>query len=891
MADEYSVGNILIKLETIAKDQLSGLTQATTSLNELSKPLRQISKLNLDNFSNSFKTLSTISFDNLKKGLDSIKDLSKKNFSGITSINNNLKKIGDLDLSLVTSNLQKIGTLDFSQVGNALEALTGINTDNLTSLNKVASSIEKLANLNLSHIDFSKLKSQFQQLADAVDPFLQKLNASSASLQNFSNAINVGKLSQQTGNTTKEAKTFFNTFFRGINKFQVFLNYTKRARENIVKMLSSAIDFNETLNKFQVSMGAYYERSLEFVGKLTKAFNVSTESVMNYQATFKNMLGSLGGLAEETSYKLSETLTRMAIDYSSLFNVSIDTAMKQFQSVLSGQTKSIRTTAGYDITESTLFTVYQGLGGTKTVRQLDQVEKRLLRIIAVQQQMMNTNAVNDYANTINNTANVLKQIGETIKEIAMYIGQVLLIDLKEVFNTILGGAIAIREMSKSFAISRGYVYEVQGGLIDTTETIDNAIESVENLKKTLLGFDQINILGSSTTTGNEEDYSFLIDAINQDYGKSLDNIISKANLISESILKWLGYTTKEIEQVDELGNKIKMTQLVLGDDSNLNKMIQGFKTILATLTGITAMVNINKFLSFKGSETYLKSIENIKNVMAKALSPTGLLIGALIALFTTLYLKNENFRKSVNNLLSTFIDLLKPIIKAITEISTAIQPVFEEIVQILGETLSPIIDNLSQKFKGIVSIVKVIVDLITLISLSIVEIIKWSLPFVKKGMKFLTDLNKKIFSFINEIRNGVIYVYSLISKGINKVQEFFGLKRKTTGVSPAEGLNINVPKLATGGIVRQPTMAMIGEYSGASTNPEIVSPENKMREIFVDSMLPLAQTIVSSNERVVKAIKESGDKPISINGKKVSESLYDDLMAVSRRKGNNLRFS
>lgn len=43
---------------------------------------------------------------------------------------------------------------------------------------------------------------------------------------------------------------------------------------------------------------------------------------------------------------------------------------------------------------------------------------------------------------------------------------------------------------------------------------------------------------------------------------------------------------------------------------------------------------------------------------------------------------------------------------------------------------------------------------------------------------------------------------------------------------------IGVPALAEGGVVRKPTMALIGEYAGASTNPEIVAPEKKLREIF-----------------------------------------------------------
>jgi len=39
----------------------------------------------------------------------------------------------------------------------------------------------------------------------------------------------------------------------------------------------------------------------------------------------------------------------------------------------------------------------------------------------------------------------------------------------------------------------------------------------------------------------------------------------------------------------------------------------------------------------------------------------------------------------------------------------------------------------------------------------------------------------------------------------------------------------NIPKFASGGIVSGPTMAMVGEYPGARTNPEVIAPLDKLR--------------------------------------------------------------
>lgn len=43
---------------------------------------------------------------------------------------------------------------------------------------------------------------------------------------------------------------------------------------------------------------------------------------------------------------------------------------------------------------------------------------------------------------------------------------------------------------------------------------------------------------------------------------------------------------------------------------------------------------------------------------------------------------------------------------------------------------------------------------------------------------------------------------------------------------------LKVPALASGGIATSPTLAMVGEYPGAASNPEIIAPESKLRQIF-----------------------------------------------------------
>lgn len=60
----------------------------------------------------------------------------------------------------------------------------------------------------------------------------------------------------------------------------------------------------------------------------------------------------------------------------------------------------------------------------------------------------------------------------------------------------------------------------------------------------------------------------------------------------------------------------------------------------------------------------------------------------------------------------------------------------------------------------------------------------------------------------------------------------------SAAVSMVEG--IGVMPFADGGIVSGPTIGLIGEYTGASNNPEVVAPLDKLRNILADTSTPFA---------------------------------------------------
>ena len=98
-----------------------------------------------------------------------------------------------------------------------------------------------------------------------------------------------------------------------------------------------------------------------------------------------------------------------------------------------------------------------------------------------------------------------------------------------------------------------------------------------------------------------------------------------------------------------------------------------------------------------------------------------------------------------------------------------------------------------------------------------------------------------VIGFINGLISGVCEGINTIIKAMNKLKwdvpdwvpilggKTFGFNLKTI-TAP------QIPMLANGGVITQPTLAMMGEYSGASHNPEIVAPQSIIEQTLAKAM-------------------------------------------------------
>lgn len=385
--------------------------------------------------------------------------------------------------------------------------------------------------------------------------------------------------------------------------------------------------------------------------------------------------------------------------------------------------------------------------------------------------------------------------------------------------------------------------------------------------------------------------------------RSMNNDID-GNLIDK--LAYLeGYLTgdgKLSVGLTKFGNKFKSVFAKIG--ASLSPITSGAMTAFsATLNQIGAsggaLTKLKATMAgigggVKGLFTILKA-----NPIGAIVAAIGLIITALIHLWNT----NEGFRNWVTEFYN---GCIKPIFERIGKI---ISELWNEHLKPLWEKLKPGITSIWETIKtvwdAIANLIGGIIVFLSPIISAILELVSGSIETWAEMVGSLADVLSGIIDFIAGVftgdwerawnglkeiftgiwdgmkavaRHGVNILVDIVNgiiKGLNKIHL---PNWEILGSLAGKGINIPlIPRLAKGGVLTSPTIAMMGEYAGAYQNPEIVTPQNILKE-----------TIDASNGNLVSAFYQMCQQVIqAIDGVDMSVSIGDDVIAQSTKRGND----
>jgi len=162
------------------------------------------------------------------------------------------------------------------------------------------------------------------------------------------------------------------------------------------------------------------------------ALGLNAYAVRQNVATLHQMLKSMG-LSERAAYGMSTSMTELAYDMASFFNLAPEEAFEKLRAGITGEAEPLKR-LGILIDEATIKQTAWNAGLVKTGQELTQTQKVQARYLAIMKQT--SAAQGDLARTAESPANQIRRLQEEAKETAIEFGRALIPVLKAALPTI-----------------------------------------------------------------------------------------------------------------------------------------------------------------------------------------------------------------------------------------------------------------------------------------------------------------------------------------------------------------------------------------------------------------------------------------------------------------------
>ena len=590
-----------------------------------------------------------------------------------------------------------------------------------------------------------RLEKALSALKTATSGGASGLSGASKQLRSFNSALN------NMQNNTKSGK--LGGVFQALKKTGALVGI-RALRVEISKAITESNAYQEDLNLFTASMGKYAKEAQEYAENVGEIMGIDPAKWMRNQGVFNTLLSGFGSVADR-SYLMSKNLTQLGYDISSFFNISVEDAMQKLQSGVSGELEPLRR-LGYDLSQAKLEQTALTLGIEKSVSAMTQAEKAELRYYTIMTQV--TTAQGDMARSLEAPANQLRIFQAQLTQASRAIGNIFIPILQKILPIAIAVLRIVRELADAIAklfhfklteIDYSGVGNLASGAEDAAAGFDDATSAAKELKKSVMGFDELNILNGNTASGSGSagvsggsgfdfelpEYDFLGDAVSKqadEVTQKLKNALPWILAIGAGFAAWklgpkLGLDLqKTIGLAVGIFGALTLVQNILDaivngvTEENMTGMIFGMTLAVTGLYvalgpvagGITAIVSGLAVLAvaFSDAEKSGWNFQNqmlaIAGILAAGVG-IGILIGSwiplLIAMIAALLLSittstghGQELINGVKETLQGFIDFFAGIFTGDTErTAKGIERIFSGLKGIIGSVIDGIRDWLN----------------------------------------------------------------------------------------------------------------------------------------------------------------------------------------------------
>ena len=260
-------------------------------------------------------------------------------------------------------------------------------------------------------------------------------------------------------------------------------------------------DLAEVQNVVDVTFGNSAPKINAWAKTTANAFGISELHAKQFSGTMGAMFKSMG-LGTDSAYDMSTSLTELAGDIASFYNLDVETAFEKIRSGISGEIMPLRQ-LGINMSVANLEAYALSQGITQSYNSMTQANQALLRYNYLMS--VTADAQGDFSRTSNSWANQTKILKLQFDSLKATLGEVIiqvLTPLLQILNRIMAAAnkaaTAISALFGKKADTAGAFSSTSDAAADAADSIsgtgDAATAAAKKVKRAFAGFDEINVL-------------------------------------------------------------------------------------------------------------------------------------------------------------------------------------------------------------------------------------------------------------------------------------------------------------------------------------------------------------------------------------------------------------
>ena len=272
-----------------------------------------------------------------------------------------------------------------------------------------------------------------------------------------------------------------------------------------------ASDLDEVQNVVDVVFGKSADTINNFAKTALNTYGLSELSAKRYSSTMGAMLKSMG-LSDDAVLNMSQSMTALAGDMASFYNLNSDNAFNKIRAGISGETEPLKQ-LGINMSQANLEAFALSKGITKSYQSMSQSEQALLRY----NYLLSTtaDAQGNFARTSDSWANQTRILSEQFNTLKSTLGSAfiqILTPVVKMLNWTISKLQIAANYFKSFVEAvtgtKAETSSASSGLDGMAESATDAGDATEaaakKAKKALAGFDKLNVLSSGDDSSSED---------------------------------------------------------------------------------------------------------------------------------------------------------------------------------------------------------------------------------------------------------------------------------------------------------------------------------------------------------------------------------------------------